>query len=218
LFLKRVARQSAPAARDSLLKEKNTMESQTASSPIEPKGLQFDLGMFEGFNFRTQSAIDHLVSAQAVVAWDHDRQGEAEFWPAGDKPEVSLLFKGRSSVTAAELLDLDRVLGELGGDSRYNFLQIHYAVNICGDALRNLHAESVQDYCLYVFSGTNFIDLRRDAAYELFELFYPDQYRTWNESHCDGLIFDVDRFLDSPSLWVEEVELGDEVALLVAAQ
>ena len=37
-------------------------------------------------------------------------------------------------------------------------------------------------------------------------------------STCDGLIFDTDRFLDSPAFWVEEVNLGDEVALLVASQ
>ena len=80
---------------------------------------------FEGFNFRSQSAIDHLVSAEAVVNWDHDGQGEAEFWPAGDVPEVALIFNHRSCVTATDLLDLDRVLVELGGDSRYNFLRIY---------------------------------------------------------------------------------------------
>ena len=194
------------------------MENQTAANATEPKTLHFNLGMFEGFNFRTQSAIDCLVSAQAVVNWDHDRQGEEEFWPAGDVPEAALLFEHRSSVTTMELLDLDRVLVELGGDSRYNFLQIHHAVNICGDALEFLSADSVQDHCLHVFFGTNFLDVRREAAYELFELYHPEEYRVWGSSLCDGLIFDTDRFLDSPVFSVEEVKLGDEVALLVAPQ
>lgn len=194
------------------------MENQTPSHTTELMGLTFDLGQFEGFNFRTQSAIDRLVSAKEVANWDHDRNGEAEFWPAGDVPEVALLFKGRSSVTAAELLDLDRVLVELGGDTRDNFLQVHYAVNICGAALQTLTASEVQDQCLHVFYGTSFLDVRREAGYELFELYYPEAYAAWEKSLCDGLIFDVDRFLDSPSLWVEEVELGDEVAMLVAAR
>ena len=194
------------------------MENQTSFDPVEQPGLQFDLGTFEGFNFRTQSAIDHLVTAQEVVAWDHDRQGEAEFWPSGDRPEVALLFKHRSSVTASELLDLDRVLVELGDDSPQNFLQVHYAVNICGADLHRLSADSVQDHGLHVFRGTSFLDLRREAAYELFELYYSEAYRVWEKSQCDGLIFDVDRFLDSPGWWGEEVELGDQVVLLVAAR
>ncbi len=194
------------------------MENQAATAPSELKALQFNLGMFEGFSFRTQSAIDHLVSAHAVVNWDHDRQGEAEFWPTGDVPEVALVFKHRSTVTAAELLGLDRVLVELGGDTRYNYLQIHYAVNTCGDPLSTLTSELVQDHVLYVFSGSSFLDLRRDAAHELFELYYPEEARVWEHSTCDGLIFDTDHFLDSPAFSVEEVNLGDEVVLLVAAR
>ena len=194
------------------------MEDQTAPNLSELMSLQFNLGMFEGFNFRTQSAIDHLVSAEDVVNWDHDRQGEAEFWPAGEVPEIALIFKHRSSVTAAELLDLDRVLVELGGDSRHNFLLIHYAVNLCGDALPTLSAESVQDRCVQVFIGNRSRDVRRDAALELFELYYPAEYRVWEKSTCDGLVFDKDLFLDSPIFQVEEVNLGDEVAVLVAAQ
>ena len=198
--------------------KQKTMVNQTASKHTELRSLQFNLGMFEGFNFRTQSAVDHLVSAEAVVNWNYDRQGEAEFWPTGDVPEVALLFKHRSNVTATELLALDWVLGELGGDSRYNFLQVHYAVNLCGDALPTLSAESVQDRCVQVFIGNRSRDVRRDAALELFELYYPAEYRVWEKSSCDGLVFDKDLFLDSPIFQVEEVNLGDEVAVLVAAQ
>lgn len=194
------------------------MEDQTVSNLSELRSLQFNLGMFEGFNFRTQSAIDHLVSAEDVVNWNHDQQGEAEFWPSGDVAGVALIFKNRSTVTAAELLDLDRVLVELGSDSRYNFLLIHFALNLCGDALSKLSAESVQNHCVQVFTGTNFLDVRRDAAHELFELYYPDEYRVWEKSLCDGLIFDHDLFLESPCFCIEEVNLGDEVALLVAPQ
>ncbi len=194
------------------------MEDQTASNLSELKSLQCNFGMFEGFNCRTQTAIDHLVSAATVVNWDHDQEGEAEFWPAGDVPEIALIFKHRSTVTAAELLDLDRVLVELGSDTRYNFLLIHFALNLCGDALPKLSAESVQDHCVQVFTGTSFLDVRRDAAHELFELYYPDEYRVWEKSLCDGLIFDHDRFLESPCFCIDEVNLGDEVALLVAPQ
>ena len=87
--------------------------------------LTFELGTFEGFNFHTQSAIPRLLTAEQVLSWNYDREGEAEFWPSGDKPEVSLVFN-RKEITASELSDLDRLLTELGDDSKENYLRIHY--------------------------------------------------------------------------------------------
>lgn len=183
---------------------------------INDQKLTSDLGTYEAFNFRTQSAVDRILTAAEVVDWDHDGQGEAEFWPSGDRPEVALLFRHRSSVTGSELLALDRLLTELGGDSTVNFLRIHYAVNSRGADLLTLTRDAVEDCPLEILFGTNFIDLRREAAFQLFELYYPEEYRVWEKSLCDGLIFDTDRFLDSPVFCLEEVRLGDQVALLVA--
>jgi hypothetical protein len=69
-----------------------------------------------------------------------------------------------------------------------------------------------------MFCGQSFITIRQEAAYELLELYYPEEYRIVTESRCDGILFDVNRFLDSPSFATEEVRLGDERALLVAPQ
>ena len=180
--------------------------------------IDFDLGTFEGFNFRNQSAIDRILTAAEVIAWDHDKQGEAEFWPSGDRPEVAMLFKEQSGVSGSELRELNRLLHELGGDDAYHFMLIHYAVNHTGSALSDLTREKVEDYPLHVFFGTSFLDVRREAAYELFELYYPEEYRVWEKTLCDGLNFDTDWFLDSPVFHTEEIRLGDQVALLVVAQ
>jgi hypothetical protein len=192
------------------------MENELHSGQPESPRLTLDLGSFEGFNFRSQCAIPRDHTAAEVVRWDHDRQGEAEFWPAGDVPAVALLFKPRSSVTAAELLALDRLLAELSGDLFVNSLRIHYAVNVHGADLATLTRAAVEDLPLDVFIGTNFCDVRREAAYQLFELYYPEEYQVWEKSACDGLTFDPDRFLDSPVFSVEELELGQQVAVLVA--
>jgi len=180
--------------------------------------IEFDFGTFEGFNFRSQSAIERTLTAAEAAAWDHDGLGEAEFWPSGDHPEVSLIFGGQSSVTAAELLELNRLLAELGGASTENFLRIHYAVNIRGAALEQSTGEGLDEEHLNLFFGGNFTDLRRDAAFELFESYYPEAYAVWEKTLCDGLIFDTDRFLDSPAWSVEEIDLGDRRALIVAPQ
>jgi hypothetical protein len=188
-----------------------------AHSTEEPE-IDFDFGTFEGFNFRSQSAIDRVLTASEVVAWDHDRLGEAEFWPAGDRPELSLVFRGATSVTGRELRELNRLLVELGGDDTENFLRIFYLLHTCGSTLEDLHREQVEDQCLHLFFGENFTDLRQQTAYELFELYYPEAYEAWEKHPCDGLIFDTDRFLDSPSWSIEEIELGERRALIVVSQ
>ena len=180
--------------------------------------LQFDLGTFEGFNFRDQSAIDGILTADQVVNWDHDQNGEAEFWPSGDSPGVALVFKGKTSVTVSEILELDRLLGELGGDSDENFLRIHCAQETNGNDLYVLTVSDVEDQFTHISIGTSFIDLRKEAAFELFELYYPEAYAAWEKCNCDGLIFDEDRFLDSPSFSTEELTFGDQKVLLVSPQ
>ena len=191
---------------------------ETTSRRADQEAIRSNLGTFEGFNFRKQSAIFTSLTASDVVNWDHDRKGQAEFWPSGDRPEVALLFKGENAITSSELLDLDRLLCQLGGDSPENFLRIHYAVNNCGGALGELSSTDVEDRNISLFFGTSFMDLRRSAALELFELYHSDEYRVWERSTCDGLTFDKDPFLDSPSFFVEEIVLGDQKALLVAPQ
>lgn len=178
----------------------------------------FDLGTFEGFNFRDQGAIEETLSAQEVIDWDHDKRGEAEFWPSGDHAGVSLVFKDKSSVTASELIALDRLLEELGGDSLENSIRIYYAMSVSCGRLSELSAESVEDQMVHIFVGSSFLDLRRDAAFELFELYYPEAYAAWERTPCDGLIFDRDIFLDSPSFSTEELSIPGASVLLVAPQ
>src|SRR4051812_44694891 len=108
------------------------MEKETETIPPPSEALNFDFGTFEGFNFRTQSAIGPNSTAEEVINWDHDQKGEAEFWPSGDSPGVQLVCGKRSSVTSSELVALDKLLSDLGSDSDENFLRIHFAVNVCG--------------------------------------------------------------------------------------
>jgi hypothetical protein len=155
--------------------------------------LHFDLGIFEGFSFRHDQAIDRNLTGDEVIQWDHGAAGEAEFWPSGDHAGVALVFAGRSAVTARELVTLDALLQELGDDSTINFLRIHYVVSCCGEDLASLTRDQIDDLPLHLWEGTSFIDLRRAAAFELFELYYPDEYRTWEKSQCDGLFFGISR-------------------------
>ena len=55
------------------------MENEAAEKINIPQTLRFDLGTFEGFNFRDQSAIERELTAEEVVNWNHDGDGEAEF-------------------------------------------------------------------------------------------------------------------------------------------
>lgn len=179
--------------------------------------LNYDLGTFEGFNFRHQGAIYPNHSAEEVVNWDHDKEGEAEFWPSGDAPGVSLVFNSHTAVTSSQIVALDNLLVALGDDSTENYLRIYFAVNVSGYDLATVTGSEIEDQNVTLFMGTSFLDLRKEAAYELFELYYPEAYAIWEKTLCDGLIFDPDIFLDSPGWSVDEVTLGDVNALIVAS-
>lgn len=91
------------------------------------------LGTFEGFNFREQGAIERALTAEEVVAWNHDRDGEAEFWSSGDNPAVAELFKPRRSVTGSELEHVAALLEQLGDGNDEALLKIHFLVNVQGE-------------------------------------------------------------------------------------
>lgn len=187
---------------------------------MEQNATQFDaallngFGTFEGFNFRTNSAIERLLSAEEVIEWNHDTEGEAEFWPSGDSNGVSLLWKGKN-VTGSEILALATLLEAFGSYYDEAFLKIYFAVNVQGNTLADLSADAVESMNVMVFRGANFYDVRKEAAFYLFETFYPDLFKVWDETPCDGLRFETDDFLDSPSWWTDEVQFGAEAVLLV---
>jgi hypothetical protein len=178
----------------------------------------YDLGTFEGFNFRNQSAIPKTLTADEVFNWDHDAHGEAEFWPAGDVAGVALIFKGQNAVTASEISALHSLLNELGGDSPENYLRIYYSVSMLGERLGDVDASKVEDQAPMIYWGDSFCDVRKEAAYELFETYYPELYRIWESTPCDGFSFDVDQFLDSPQWSTEEVKFDGRAALLISPQ
>ena len=177
--------------------------------------LKHDLGTFEGFNFRNQAALDRNLTADEILDWDHDGAGEAEFWPAGDHPGVASVFDRKSAVTGSELEALDDLLRQLGQDDTETFLRIRYAVHDRGLDLAGLTAAEVEDAPLYLYRGTNFGDLYREAGYDLFEAYYPDLYALWEKTPCDGLHFDPVAFLESPGFTLSEVTFSGEKWLLV---
>ena len=193
--------------------QKGGQEMDRTTNTVE---LEYDLGNFEGFNFRDSGAIDRIVSAQEVVDWDHDGAGEAEFWPDGNHQGVWLVFKGQSSVSCMELMALDRLLADIGDDSEETFIKIHFCMDQLGIGLDELTADTVHDCNCMVFSGSNFLDVRKEAAFELFETFFPDEFAIWDKTLCDGLIFDEDRFLDSPGFSTLEIKFNGQVFLVVS--
>lgn len=153
----------------------------------------FDLGLFEGFNFRSQSAIDRLLSAEEVLNWDHDADGEAEFWPDGSNPFVKKLLPG-SSCSAEEVRQVARIVEELDGEPT-NLAKAVY-LRDRGDALETISREIIDEACLYVFGPGWFFELQKEAALELFELLWPDAYKLWEEHAIPGLQFDSESFLE----------------------
>ena len=180
---------------------------------MEKIKLNNDLGNFEGFNFRSQSAICKPLTAEEVVNWDHDARGEAEFWASGDHEGVFAVFKGQSAVTFSELQKLDELITELG-DEPETYVKIAW-FQAQGYNFQELTPYQIEDETLYVARGNNFIDLEKDTAYELFETFFPEEYAVWEKSMCPGLSFDPKRFLSGPEFETMEITIGNEKFLII---
>ena len=174
-----------------------------------------DLGTFEGFNFRDQCAIERILTTDDVVNWDHDADGEAEFWPSGEDPLVKGIFDG--NVTASDLTALAELLTGLDGDRTQDLLRIQFAIRVQGGDLAGLTVQELEDQQPMFFYGDTMTDARKEAAFELFETFWPDLFKAWNEDSAGILDFDWYTFVDSPLWTIHEVKLGDKAILMVAS-
>jgi hypothetical protein len=171
------------------------------------------LGTFTGFNLRDDCAVPQLLTANEVIEWDHEADGDTDFAPSGDNAGMLMVFK--KQVTSADLVNIDKLLTAIGDDSLYTFARIYYACEYEVEKLSNLTKAYIEDMNLHIFIGKFMFELRQEAAFELFELYYPEAFKGWDASRCDGLIFDIDKFLGSPSLQVEEINNIGELKVLI---
>ena len=156
--------------------------------------IENDLGEFEGYNFRDMCAIFPNHTAQEVVDWDHDGKGEAEFWPEGSNEFVRLLVKGNCS--GFDLIEIDRIFSELDNNEQ-DLVKAVYLHENHGLKLEGITREAVEDACLYVYGVNYFSDLRKEAAWDLFEQFHPEAYKLVESWSIPGFTFDEDDFLNS---------------------
>ena len=162
-----------------------------------------DLGYFEGYNFRTQSAIFETLSAEDVINWDHDQRGEAEFWPEGSNIFVRLLSP--RECTASDLREIDRIFSELE-DSPELLARAVYLKDSHGLELKDITREAVENACLYVYGPDYVSELKKEAAWEIFEELYPEAYKLVESWTVPGVSFDEEQFLYSFSIYTLKTE------------
>jgi hypothetical protein len=155
------------------------------------------------------------LTAQAVVDWDHKRDGETEFRPLGDRRELVLAIGEGKAITAVELRAMDRLLHEMGGDTVEAFLRIRHAVTYLRRDLTSVTLADLNDPGLHLFFGSTLAELRESAADQLFERYWPEVYQSWNSTLCACLHLDADEFFRWVMSSVQTVTLGQQFALMV---
>ena len=115
-------------------------------------------GTFEGFNHRDQSAIEAVLTADEVVAGNHDDRGEAEIWPSADAPTLTEIVTRH--VTVPELLTVRRRVAEVGVVGEIVLLRFQFACNVLGEHLRELTMDALDDQQPSIFFGRNRWDAR----------------------------------------------------------
>lgn len=187
---------------------KETDDTETEREPIT---LNYDLGDFEGFNHEHQRPICPNPTAEQVVNWDHDTQGEAEFWPSGDNTGVKLCLPG-SSVTGSQIVALDNALEDFGGDTPENYAKIAYMIDNLHYAIEDVTESAFKHDCPQVCCGS-----LEEVAHDLFETYYPAAFKVWEEGHCPGLSFDWEDFMRH-GFSTSEYTIDGETFIIVTPQ
>jgi hypothetical protein len=172
-------------------------------------------GVVEGCEDAERKAFFREMDLSEGRQWDPEGQEDDEFSSVRDMRALRVLFQGRHALDAKGMEAAIQLVEAFDGDDLDSILRLHVLVNIQGMDLDAVTVAAMGDLPLSTFRGENFHDLRREAAFELFQLYWPDLYSILEKTPMDGLRFDVDAFLDSPSWVTEEVQLGSECVLLV---
>ena len=80
----------------------------------------------------------------------------------------------------------------MDGDRGQDLLRIHLRWQVLGHDLDTLTAQEMDDVHPMIFYGATAMDARKEAAFELFETFWPELYKAWNEDSAGVLRFDWD--------------------------
>ncbi len=166
-------------------------------------GLHYDFGTFDAYTPRDFVKLKLGLTADDVITWAAAVYDQYMLSPAGDHAGVKLMFREQPSVTPGQLMALDRLLLEFGGDSPTHYESAHHALSqydcsLLGQISR-MYSMEPQQASLTPCPNP----LHQASACALFEIFFPDKYRAWGQPMCDWLIFDVDAFLASPELRAE---------------
>ena len=104
-----------------------------------------ELGTFHGYHIERKAYLERALSAAEVIAWNPRKDGLVEFWPSGDREELRYLLGPFANVGARLLVALEKLLREMGGATRTNFLKLHYLVNGLEYCVDELNAEEVEE-------------------------------------------------------------------------
>jgi hypothetical protein len=180
---------------------------------IDP-AIRYDFGTFDGGCWPTEYVdLWQLVTASEILHWGEDDQGEGEFWPSGDKPEMTLLFDEVDGTIDGEgqLLALVKLLDHLGGDAAENYLRIRHAMNWLKMDIHELPMRVLDLLPVHIFVGTALAEVEDHAVGELAEC-CPGHH--WGGPATEARTF-LDGLRSDPAWGLETVTFGDKVALLV---
>jgi hypothetical protein len=181
----------------------NSKQHDAPPAKARESGLHYDFGTFNAYTPHDFVKLDLGLTADDVITWAAAVYDQYMLSPAGDHAGVKLMFRNQPSVTPGQLLALDRLLLEFGGDSPAHYQSARNALDQYENSLfgqiSRMYAKEPQHVSLKPCPNP----LHLESACALFEIFFPDKYRAWESSLGDWLVFDADAFLASPELHAE---------------
>lgn len=180
--------------------------------------MKYDFGTFDGGHWPYEYNRFHdPITPQALIDWDVVTDGDAEFWPSGDKEEIALLFTRATEddydrILKADLIVLSKLLDHLGGDSLENYLRIRHAAKAHGGIVANVETAALDLLVVHIFVGDEIGDVRRRAVAAIEDRYQPQSWSVEGEESSDILTM-IQR---SPAWTFEELTVSGKVAVIIA--
>jgi hypothetical protein len=112
--------------------------------------------------------------------------------------------------------ELEHLKSLLSTGADYELITVIIAVHENGGSILDLDEDAVADLAgnYQIFTGATFCDLYDEALHQIFEDYYPEEYKLTVEGHCPFIQIDRDA-LDGPEFATIELNLGEQKILAV---
>ena len=175
-----------------------------------------DLGSFEVRVWHPRGCLSRIVSPEEVLEWEGEEDGLVEFYPSGDHEGVSLVFREKACVDAAELVELDYLLDGLMYPAKVSCLLIHHLMHKHKIGVSGLDCSDIGNTEAMVSTARTFYEAQQMAVIKL-EHHIPQEYpNSFKQLASNERDHELLKYLHTSKFIITQAKFSDQVGGVVS--